>query len=104
MAEANKPLDPDDINYTTNTYGSGDNEETESDDELEEAIEQPPVEIKEEFIKPKKSILPKILIGIVAFLLLLLIIGLVLQVCFLLHYGVRYLLLQNQELLQALPV
>lgn len=78
MAEANKPLDPDDINYTTNTYGSGDNEETESDDELEEAIEQAPVEIKEEFIKPKKSILPKILIGIVAFLLLLLIIGLVL--------------------------
>lgn len=78
MAEANKPLDPDDINYTTNTYGSGDNEETESDDELEETIEQPPVEVKEEFVKPKKSILPKILIGIVAFLLLLLIIGLVL--------------------------
>ena len=69
MAEANKPLDPDDINYTTNTYGSGDNEETESDDELEETIEQPPVEVKEEFVKPKKSILPKILIGIVAFLL-----------------------------------
>ena len=78
MAEANKPLDPNDINYTTNTYGSGDSEETASDDELEETIEQPPVEVKEEFVKPKKSILPKILIGIVAFLLLLLIIGLVL--------------------------
>ena len=78
MAEENKALTPDDINYTTNTYSSGNNEETESDDELEETIEQPPVEVKEEFVKPKKSILPKILIGIVAFLLLLLIIGLVL--------------------------
>lgn len=78
MAEANKPLDPNDINYTTNTYGSGDSEETASDDELEETIEQPPVEVKEEFVKPKKSILPKILIGIVAFLLLLLLIGLIL--------------------------
>lgn len=78
MAEENKPLTPDDINYTTNTYGSGDNEETESDDELEETIEQQPVEVNEEFVKPKKSILPKILIGIVAFLLLLLIVGLVL--------------------------
>lgn len=78
MAEENKPLTPDDINYTTNTYSSENNEETESDDELEETIEQPPVEVKEEFVKPKKSILPKILIGIVAFLLLLLLIGLIL--------------------------
>lgn len=78
MPDENKPLDPDDINYTTNTYGSNNNEEDDSsNDEPEEKIE-PPVEVKEEFVKPKKSNLHKILFGIVAFLILLILIGLIL--------------------------
>ena len=78
MPDENKPLDPDDINYTTNTYGSNNNEEDDSSkDEPEEKIE-PPVEVKEEFVKPKKSNLHKILFGIVAFLILLLVIGIIL--------------------------
>lgn len=79
MPEEHNQVDPDNINYTTNTYGSN-SEETNVDDtndDLEE-INEPPIELKEEFVKPKKSILPKILIGIVALLILLLIIGAVL--------------------------
>ena len=75
MPEDNKPLDPEDINYTTNTYSSGtDDTEIESDSTLEKA----PSEIKEEFVKPKKSILFKILFGIITLLILLLITGAVL--------------------------
>jgi len=76
MPEENNQVDPDNINYTTNTYGSN-SEETNVDstnDDLEETNE-PPIELKEEFVKPKKSILPKILLGIAALLILLLIIG-----------------------------
>ena len=78
MAEDSRQVDPDNINYTTNTYGSNSEETTEEreENEPEERIE-PPV-INEEFIKPKKSILPKILIGIVVLLLLLLIVGAIL--------------------------
>ncbi|MDD2888646.1 MAG: hypothetical protein PHY66_12665 [Aliarcobacter sp.] len=78
MAEDSRQVDPDNINYTTNTYGSNSEETTEEREEndSEENIE-PPI-INEEFVKPKKSILPKILIGIVALLLLLLTIGAVL--------------------------
>ncbi len=75
MPEDNKPLDPNEINYTTNNYSSGTDEaETESETSLEKA----PNEIKEEFVKPKKSILFKILFGIIALLLLLLITGVIL--------------------------
>ena len=78
MAEDSRQVDPDNINYTTNTYGSNSEETSEEQEEndLEEKIE-PPI-INDEFVKPKKSILPKILIGIVALLLLLLTIGAVL--------------------------
>lgn len=79
MPEENNQVDPDNINYTTNTYGSN-SEETNVDstnDDLEETNE-PPIELKEEFVTPKKSILPKILLGIAALLILLLIIGAVL--------------------------
>ena len=71
MPDENNQVDPDNINYTTNTYGSN-SQESEIDntnDDLEE-INEPPVELKEEFVKPKKSILPKILIGIVGVLIL----------------------------------
>ena len=77
MPDENNQVDPDNINYTTNTYGSNSEEtgsENNTNDDLEE-INEPPVELKEEFVKPKKSILPKILIGIVGVLILLLIIG-----------------------------
>ena len=79
MPDESNHVDPDNINYTTNTYGSNSEEKSvnNENDDLEE-ITEAPVEIKEEFVKPKKSILPKILIGVVAFLLLLLIIGAVL--------------------------
>lgn len=81
MADDYNKLDPDNINYTTNTYGSNDDEPTEVSEENEENDSEdriePPI-IIEEFVKPKKSILPKILIGIVTLLLLLLIIGAVL--------------------------
>ncbi len=75
MADDNNQVDPDNINYTTNTYGSNSEENSEELEEnnSEERIE-PPI-INEEFIKPKKSILTKILIGIAVLLLLLLIIG-----------------------------
>ena len=75
MPEDNKPLDPNDINYTTNNYSSGaDDAETESETSLEKA----PTEIKEEFVKPKKNILFKILFGIITLLVLLLITGVIL--------------------------
>jgi hypothetical protein len=78
MADDNNQVDPDNINYTTNTYGSNseENSEEREENDSQEKIE-PPI-INEEFTKPKKSILPKILIGIVVLLLLLLIIGAVL--------------------------
>ncbi len=78
MADDYKQVNPDDINYTTNTYSnSNDSDEDNSTEEFEKNKE-PLVETKEEFIKPKKNILHKILFGIVAFLLLLLIIGAIL--------------------------
>ena len=77
MADDYKQPDPNDINYTTNTYDSSNDNEDNSNEEVEENKE-PLVEVKEEFIKPKKNILHKILFGIVAFLLLLLIIGTIL--------------------------
>lgn len=77
MPEDNKPLDPNDINYTTNSYSSSSEEENDSD--LSESNQEPaPKEIEEEFVKPKKPLLFKILIGIVGVLLFLIIIGLVL--------------------------
>jgi len=79
MPEENNQVDPDNINYTTNTYGSNSEESNiENIDNNSEERDEPPIELNEEFIKPKKSILPKILIGIVTLLLLLLIIGSVL--------------------------
>ena len=78
MADDYKQVNPDDINYTTNTYGSSNDNEDNSDEEVEENKDEPLVEVKEEFVKPKKNLLHKILFGIVAFLLLLLIIGVVL--------------------------
>jgi hypothetical protein len=78
-----KAIDTENINYTTKNYSSGEDEETTSstDSETSENIEdnnEPPIEIKEEFVKPKKSILLKILFGIIGLLFLLLIIGAVL--------------------------
>ena len=79
MPEDNKPLDPNDINYTTNNYSSGtDDSETEPEKESETSLEKAPDEIKEEFVKPKKSILFKILFGIITLLVLLLITGVIL--------------------------
>ena len=76
MPEDNKPLDPNDINYTTNSYSSS---EEENDSDLSESNQEPaPKEIEEEFVKPKKHLLFKILIGIAGVLLFLIIIGLVL--------------------------
>ena len=75
MPEDNKPVEPEDINYTTNTNSSStDDTEIESDTLSEKA----PNEVKEEFVKPKKSILFKILFGIIILLVLLLIIGFIL--------------------------
>lgn len=80
MPDENKQVDPDNINYTTNTYDSNSEETNEEHEEnnLEEKDEPVPIVLNEEFVKPKKSILPKILIGIVVFLLLLLILGITL--------------------------
>ena len=77
MADDYKQVDPNDINYTTNTYGSSNDGEDNLNQEVEENKE-PLVEVKEEFVKPKKSPLHKILFAVVAFLLLFLIIGTVL--------------------------
>ena len=57
MPDENNHVDPDNINYTTNTYGSNNEEtgvENNTNDDLEE-INEPPVELKEEFVKPKKK-------------------------------------------------
>ena len=59
MADDYKQPDPNDINYTTNTYDSSNDNEDNSNEEVEENKE-PLVEVKEEFIKPKKNILHKI--------------------------------------------
>ena len=75
MPEDNKPLDPNDINYTTNSYSSS---EEENDSDLSESNQEPAPKEIEEFVKPKKPLLFKILIGISGVLLFLIIIGLVL--------------------------
>jgi hypothetical protein len=75
MPEDNKPLDPNDIHYTTNSSSS----EEKNDSDLSESIqEQAPIETPEEFVKPKKPLLFKILIGIAGLLLFLIILGVVL--------------------------
>lgn len=76
MPEDNKPLDPNDINYTTNSYSSS--EENANSDLSESKQEEPHIDIQEEFVKPKKPLLFKILMGILAFLLILIIIGAIL--------------------------
>ncbi len=75
MPEDEKPLDSEDINYTTNTTSLNiDNTEIKSDTLLEKT----PDEVKEEFVKPKKSILFKVLFGIIVLLIILLITGIIL--------------------------
>lgn len=76
MPDENKPVDADNINYTTNTYSSNDDSEEISEEVEEDNV--PPIELNEEFIKPKKNILLKVLYGIIALLFLLLIIGTIL--------------------------
>lgn len=79
MAEEHNQTAPEDINYTTNT-----NEETIHTEEsvvtntTTTTVSEPSAEIVEEFVKPKKNILFKVLVGIIAFLLLLLIAGIIL--------------------------
>jgi hypothetical protein len=74
MAEENKTPENEEINYTTNTFPSEeDNVPTAKSDEL-----APSNEINEEFIKPKKSLVFKILIGVISVLILFIIIGAIL--------------------------
>lgn len=76
-----KDIEPENINYTTKDYSSGGGDDEETSSEISEDIEdnnEPPIELKEEFVKPKKSILLKILFGIIGLLFLLLIIGAIL--------------------------
>lgn len=80
MAEEHNQTAPEDINYTTNT--------TEETRHTEESVvtnetttttaSEPSAEIVEEFVKPKRNILFKVLVGVIAFLLLLLIVGIIL--------------------------
>jgi hypothetical protein len=76
-----KDINTENINYTTENYSSGDGEENSSEISNDEDIEinnEPPMELEEEFVKPKKSILLKILFGIIGLLVLLLLIGAIL--------------------------
>jgi hypothetical protein len=74
MAEENKTLEIEEITYTTNTLPS------EEDGTPTAKIEEPAPssEINEEFIKPKKNLIFKILIGVIGALILFIIIGAIL--------------------------
>lgn len=74
MAEENKTLEIEEITYTTNTLPS------EEDGNPTAKIEEPAPssEINEEFIKPKKNLIFKILIGVIGALILFIIIGAIL--------------------------
>ena len=74
MTEENKALDNSEITYTTNPNISSESKETETPKKQEEV----PVEINQEFVKPKKNILFKVLIAIISFLIILIIVGAVL--------------------------
>jgi hypothetical protein len=77
MAEENKPNEEENINYTTNNLSTEESANVGSNNETTN-INETPVEINEEFVKPKKSIFLKVLFGIVGLLVLLLIVGLIL--------------------------
>jgi hypothetical protein len=74
MAEENKTPENEEINYTTNTFPSG--EDSAPTAKIEDPA--PSSEINEEFIKPKKNLIFKILIGVVSALILFIIIGAIL--------------------------
>lgn len=73
MTEENKALDNSEITYTTNPNISSESKET-----VTPKPEEVPVEINQEFIKPKKNILFKVLVGIISLLIVIIIIGAVL--------------------------
>jgi hypothetical protein len=76
MAEENKPTEQENIIHTTNDLTIDESTNTEST--MNTNVNEAPVEINEEFVKPKKSIFIKILFGIVGLLILLLIVGIIL--------------------------
>jgi hypothetical protein len=76
MAEENKPTEQENIIHTTNDLTTDESTNTEST--MNTNVNEAPVEINEEFVKPKKSIFIKILFGIVGLLILLLIVGIIL--------------------------
>jgi hypothetical protein len=78
MEEENK-IKPseEDISYTTNTPAQSESEEL-SPAIPQENVATASIENEEEFVKPKKSLFMKILFGVIAFLLLLLITGFIL--------------------------
>ena len=76
MAEENKPTEQENIIHTTNDLTTDESSNTEST--MNTNVNEAPVEINEEFVKPKKSIFIKILFGIVGLLILLLIVGIIL--------------------------
>ena len=74
MAEENKTPENEEINYTTNTFPSG--EDGIPTAKIEEPT--PSSELNEEFVKPKKNLIFKILIGVISTLILFIIIGAIL--------------------------
>ena len=76
MAEENKPTEQENIIHTTNDLITDESTNTEST--INTNVNEAPVEINEEVVKPKKSIFIKILFGIVGLLILLLIVGIIL--------------------------
>lgn len=76
MAEENKPTEQENIIHTTNDLTTDESSNTEST--INTNVNEAPVEINEEVVKPKKSIFIKILFGIVGLLILLLIVGIIL--------------------------
>lgn len=77
MEEENKTIPPEEeINYTTNTPAQSESEELTPAASHENTLTQS--ENEKEFVKPKKNLFLKILFGIIAFLILLLIAGAIL--------------------------
>ncbi len=73
MTEENNALDNSEITYTTNPNISSESKET-----VTPKPEEAPIEINQEFVKPKKNTLFKVLIGIISLLIIIIIIGAIL--------------------------
>lgn len=79
MEEENKTITPEEeINYTTNTTDNQSDSEEVDTTKIPEDTKVVSEEKPEEFVKPKKNLFLKILFGIIAFLLILLITGTIL--------------------------